>query len=65
MKDHNPNQKQKIRNELERGFVITVKSVLNTVKTFELRTYIAALKKDGLKIKKENDKRWKQYYIAK
>lgn len=64
------NIKQKIRSELERGFIITVASVRKSCKTFDLRTYISRLKKDGLKIKSEWNKgedgvRYKSYHLVK
>lgn len=69
MKDHNKTIKQKIREELEKGFIISVLSVMKSIKTFELRTYISALKKDGLKIRSEwnykNGKRFKTYHLVK
>lgn len=65
----NRNTKQKIRSELERGFIITVASVRKSCRTFDLRTYISRLKKDGLKIKDQwNDEdgvRYKSYWISK
>lgn len=64
----NRNTKQKIRSELERGFIITVASVRKSCRTFDLRTYISRLKKDGLKIKDQwNDEdgvRYKSYWLA-
>lgn len=69
MKNHNQTAKAKIRSELERGFIITVQSVLKSCRTQELRTYISALKKDGLKIKSEwitkGNKHFKQYFLSK
>lgn len=69
MKNHNETIKNKIRKELEKGYIITVLSVLKSCKTMELRSYVAALKKSGMKIRsewvKKNGKHFKQYFLAK
>jgi hypothetical protein len=69
MKDHNSSTKQKIKSELERGFIITVASVRKSCRTFDLRTYISRLKKYGLNIqsewkKNEDNVRYKEYYLC-
>lgn len=69
MKDHNSTIKHRIKEQLEKGFILTVLGVFKELKTYELRTYIASLKKSGMKIKSEwnykGGKRFKSYYLAK
>lgn len=69
MKNHKQSDKQKIASELKRGFIITVQSVLKSIRTQELRTYISVLKREGMNIKGEwvskRGKRFKQYHLVK
>jgi len=65
--DHSTNLKA-IREQLIRGWRITVQSVLQSVGTQEARTYIAILRKDPeLKIKdrwiSKNGKHFKEYFL--
>jgi|GEM_PF-3405555 len=60
-----------IKDQLERGWRISVQSVLHSVGTQELRHYISILRREpGIHIESvwttaDNGKRFKEYFIAK
>jgi hypothetical protein len=62
-----PHNLEKIKAELVAGKHITVRSVLLSVGTQELRTYISQLKRQGMHIAstwvKRRDKKFKEYYL--
>ena len=63
------NNLKAIRTQLQRGWRITVQSVLSSVGTQELRHYISILRREDLNIKSEwvskNGKHFKEYYLVK
>lgn len=66
----NDSNKNAVRNLLEAGERISVKSVWLVLKTSEARHYVYELRKEGLQIldewvRNKNNQRYKEYFLAK
>lgn len=59
----------RVKSALESGLRLTVVSAITICNTSELRTYVTQLIRSGMAIKSEwcrnNEKRWKVYYLEK